>query len=107
MKAVNHACNIAEHELQLALQLNCLRLYAGLSADRPRATPQPKLPFEKFWKCLELTWLYEPYFLSVRRYVFDSDSHRSESPALLACLHATNMCTADASMLMFDAHAQT
>jgi hypothetical protein len=44
--------------------------------DRPRASPQPKLPFEKFWKCLELTWLYEPYFLSVRRYVFDSDSHR-------------------------------
>ena len=49
-------------------------------ADRPRASPQPKLPFEKFWKCLELTWLYEPYFLSVRRYVFDSDSHRSEPP---------------------------
>jgi hypothetical protein len=49
--------------------------------DRPRATPQPKLPFEKFWKCLELTWLYEPYFLSVRRYVFDSDSHRIKMSA--------------------------
>ena len=48
-------------------------------ADRPRASAQPRLPFEKFWRCLELTWLYEPYFLSVRRYVFDSDSHQSET----------------------------
>jgi hypothetical protein len=44
-------------------------------AERPRAHT-PRLPFDKFWKALELTWLYEPFFLSVRRYVFDSDSHR-------------------------------
>mmetsp|Transcript_3876 Transcript_3876/g.11224 ORF Transcript_3876/g.11224 Transcript_3876/m.11224 type:complete len:437 (-) Transcript_3876:486-1796(-) len=44
--------------------------------DRPRTTASPRLPFSKFWYCLELTWLYEPYFLSVRRYVFDSDSHK-------------------------------
>lgn len=43
--------------------------------ERPRSTT-PRLPFDKFWKALELTWLYEPYFLSVRRYIFDSDSHR-------------------------------
>lgn len=43
--------------------------------ERPRST-SPRLPLSKFWYCLELTWLYEPYFLSVRRYVFDSDSHK-------------------------------
>ena len=47
-------------------------------AERPR-TSTPRLPFDKFWKALELTWLYEPFFLSVRRYVFDSDSHRGEN----------------------------
>ena len=45
------------------------------ATERPR-TATPRLPFDKFWKALELTWLYEPFFLSVRRYVFDSDSHR-------------------------------
>ena len=47
-------------------------------AERPR-TSTPRLPFDKFWKALELTWLYEPFFLSVRRYVFDSDSHRGKN----------------------------
>lgn len=44
--------------------------------EKPRPNATPRLPLSKFWYCLELTWLYEPYFLSVRRYVFDSDSHK-------------------------------
>lgn len=61
------------------LRRGSLRGGAGAGpADRPRTTASPRLPFSKFWYCLELTWLYEPYFLSVRRYVFDSDSHRGE-----------------------------
>ena len=56
-------------------------------AERPRTSASPRLPFSKFWYCLELTWLYEPYFLSVRRYVFDSDSHRSELIPLLLPRH--------------------
>ena len=56
------------------LSLRCQRALL-CHAERPR-THTPRLAFDKFWKALELTWLYEPYFLSVRRYVFDSDSHR-------------------------------
>ncbi len=63
------------------LRRGSLRGGAGAgSADRPRTTASPRLPFSKFWYCLELTWLYEPYFLSVRRYVFDSDSHKGAPP---------------------------
>lgn len=52
------------------------------ASDKPRtASNVPRLPFGKFWKCLELTWVYEPYFLSVRRYIFDSDSHAEKLSA--------------------------